>query len=39
MQVLADDKKLKDLAIQNANIQSAKMGVDEFERGLEMALN
>lgn len=38
IEVLADDKKMKDLAIQNANIESAKIGVDEFERGLQMAL-
>ncbi|GMH59248.1 hypothetical protein TrLO_g15045 [Triparma laevis f. longispina] len=38
IEVLKDDKRIKDLAIQNAKIDSAKMGTSEFERGLEAAL-
>ena len=30
--------RMKDLAIQNANIKSAKMDTRDFERGLEAAL-
>lgn len=38
IEVLKDDKRMKDLAIQNANIESAKMGTSDFERGLEAAM-